>query len=633
MAKEISLIIGGILRSHYELPDSVNIDIYEQVKIVEAGQLAVQLEKNGVQAIISTGGTASEIARHVKIPVIDASVTYFDLLETLKLLEDEGKIIGENVAIVLYTTRNIDIERLQPFLRNKLTIFKYKTEEELRQVVFMLSQKEYRVVVGGFSTIALATPLGIYGHPLYLGRETLHTAYEKAMTVIKTLKKEREESYRLHTVLELFHDGVLITDDKGIITVCNPKGLDIIGLEADQVIGKKVYQVTRDASWLDVYQKGLSQFDSIIELKSKKMFSTRRPIILQNKIIGAVGTFQEIDKIQKLEHAYRKLQTLGLTANYHFKDIIGSSEILKKTIEQAKAYAKVDSTILITGETGTGKELFAQSIHNLSSRRHGPFVAINCAALPESLLESELLGYEEGAFTGARKGGKAGLFELAHKGTIFLDEINQLPIALQGRILRVIQERQVFRLGGEKIVPVDVRIISATNEDLEHKVDTGGFRDDLYFRLSVLSLRLPPLRERIEDIPILAEFFLNIFRSAHGNIKSFSQESIKLMMEYTWPGNVRELLNFVERFAVVSGQQLISDIAFTREYIFRKDQKPTNTVNDSNTLQITLDTLKNMEEQIFHQVLQRVSGNKMQAALMLGIGRTTLWKKLNKKKI
>jgi PAS domain S-box-containing protein len=630
---QISIVLGGNIYGLDQLPDLDDVDVYENVRINDAVLLAMRLEAAGVQAIISTGGTASEIERHVQTRVVRANPTYFDLLETLRRLEDKGKITGEKVALMLHSSRVIHLDRLQPFLKNEVVLYQYKDEGDLQKVVHRIYEDNLRVVVGGPSTLFFAERLGIYGHPLYLGRETLQTALEKTRFILESTKKEREESQRLHTVFDLFSDGILATDETGVVTICNPKVLAILGLQKQEVIGKKVYQVTQDPSWSDVYGKGLSQVDRIMEYKKTKIFTSRLPIIVNNRIIGAVGTFQEVEKIQQLEREYRKIQTMGLVAKFTFGDIVGESGALKRTVEQAKAFSKVDSTILISGETGTGKEVFAQSIHNLSCRKYGPFVAVNCAALPENLLESELLGYEEGAFTGAKRGGKPGLFELAHKGTIFLDEINQIPVALQVRILRVIQERQVLRLGGEKVIPVNVRIIAATNEDIEKKVTAGGFRDDLYYRLNVLTLDLPPLRERLEDIPLLANSFQEKFSRTYGPVASFSARATSLMAGYQWPGNIRELVNFVEKYVILNKQQAIKDVDFVQEYIAKKRVREERRAEAGgvDSVNVTIDTLENMENQIVKHVLEKMAGNRAQAALILGVSRTTLWKKFGRK--
>ncbi len=284
---------------------------------------------------------------------------------------------------------------------------------------------------------------------------------------------------------------------------------------------------------------------------------------------------------------------------------------------------------MLEGETGTGKELFAQSIHNASPRKKGPFVAINCAALPEALLESELMGYEDGAFTGAKKGGKTGLFEMAHGGTIFLDEINQMPLPLQSKLLRVIQERSVMRIGGNRMIPVDVRIIAAANEDLLKKVTAKQFRSDLYYRINIMRLRLPPLRERKEDIPLLTSAF-----AAHNEgVDTKSLDNLLAEMnQYNWPGNIRELQNFVWRSIALLTHNVTLEPEFFLEYIPSKEDVPSEK-DISKKISVPLGTLAEMECSIVAQMIQRCGGNQSQAARILDVSRNTISNKLNRMSI
>ena len=277
------------------------------------------------------------------------------------------------------------------------------------------------------------------------------------------------------------------------------------------------------------------------------------PVAVNGIAAGVVISFQNVDKVQQLEgHIRKKLSNKGLTAKHHLSDIVHCSRLIDETIEDACRYAAASSNILIVGETGTGKELFAQGIHNASQRRNGPFVAINCAALPENLLESELFGYVEGAFTGTTRGGKMGLFELAHNGTLFLDEISEIPLNMQSKLLRVLQEHEVRRIGDDRVTAVDVRIISATNVNLHKLVAAKRFRQDLLYRLDVLKITIPPLRRRGEDVIELFHFFLKKFcwknREA---LPEVAPDSLHLLREYPFAGNARELRNVVERAAVL----------------------------------------------------------------------------------
>lgn len=341
-----------------------------------------------------------------------------------------------------------------------------------------------------------------------------------------------------------------------------------------------------------------------------------------------MGILQEAERIQNLERKYRLFQSLGLTAKNKFEDIVGTSPIMKQVIELAKIYAKSELNILIEGETGTGKEIFAQSIHNESTRKNGPFVAINCATLPESLLESELMGYEEGAFTGAKRGGKMGLFERAHKGSIFLDEINQIPFHLQSKLLRVIQEKEVLRLGGEKIIPVDVRIITATNEDIIEKIKNGTFRNDLYYRINVLNLKLPPLRKRKEDIQDLIEHFIANFLDSDLDKVSIPQKLYKFILDYNWPGNIRELQNFVERHAILSKSiGDVTDLHMYQDFTINENNIKSEPQNPD-IIKVRINTLDNMTSQLISEVVNRCDGNKTRAALLLDISRVTINNKI-----
>jgi transcriptional regulator with PAS, ATPase and Fis domain len=304
-------------------------------------------------------------------------------------------------------------------------------------------------------------------------------------------------------------------------------------------------------------------------------------------------------------------------ASLCFDDIIGTSDQLKTSVSLARDFALTDSAILILGETGTGKEVFAQSIHNGSDRSQGPFVALNCAALPEQILESELFGYVGGAFTGARQKGKAGLFEVAHGGTLFLDEIGELTTMTQGKLLRVLQEKQVMRLGSDRVTPIDVRIIAATNRPLKRLVNEKKFRADLYYRLNVLQLRLIPLRDRNEDVIALARFFLDRHAAKMNRKLKFTPKALKELTRHNWPGNVRELQNLVERIlATLKGPKIDTEIV----RIHLEDQFES---------EIHMH-LRNAEMEDIRRALVLSRGKHSEAAKILGISRSTLWRRLKR---
>lgn len=353
------------------------------------------------------------------------------------------------------------------------------------------------------------------------------------------------------------------------------------------------------------------------------------PVIANEKISGIVILMTDITQVQKLEgQIRRKLSEKGLRAKYTFEDIIHESKIMDDTIETARRYALSESNVILVGETGTGKELFAQSIHNGSNRKNGPFVAINCAALPENLLESELFGYVEGAFTGTVKGGKMGLFEQAHGGTLFLDEIGEISLSIQTKLLRVLQEREIRRIGDNKVISVDVRIVSATNKSIHMLAKQGLFRRDLAYRLDVLRIFLPPLRQRGQDIPLLfLRLLQQLGKEQNRPVPRIEPADWKILEEHSFLGNVRELQNVAERvWALSSGGRI------TQEELIAAMEPP--------DLEMDMDIGKERERTdeeslpneraMIQQALALCRGNQTKAAKMLGIDRSTLWRKMKK---
>lgn len=431
------------------------------------------------------------------------------------------------------------------------------------------------------------------------------------------------ERYQVAAIVDSSHDGVIAVDREGNITVANQHAKTLLHLEGE-VIGRKITDFIPDSDMIRVLQTGNVEMGDIANSMDRKLMINRFPVIVMGQVVGAVSNFKEITDIQKLELKLRKLlHKTGLEAKYRISDIVGESPGIREARDLASRFARTGATVLITGESGTGKELFAQGIHLASDRALGPFVAVNCAALPESLLESELFGYEEGAFTGARKGGKAGLFELAHGGTLFLDEIGEMPLRIQALLLRVLQEKTVRRVGGERIIPVDVRIIAATNRNLQEEMQSKQFRTDLYYRLNVLSLEIPPLRERLSDIPALvASIVEQLNEQRDPKITSIDPEIYRRFFQHDWPGNIRELRNIVERMVVLAaGTSLtLHDAAYIpqRERRSLEQEEPT----------MSIFSLKKKEKELIISALQKYENNKTLAAKSLGIDRTTLWRKL-----
>ncbi|AKP43660.1 sigma 54-interacting transcriptional regulator [Clostridioides difficile] len=388
-----------------------------------------------------------------------------------------------------------------------------------------------------------------------LSKETLsHDFLNTSLDNISKLKTI------LYMTIDEIGDGLIFFNTFNKVTFVNKSLLNMLGLDEKLIKSPSLMEYMPN-SFLDKITKNLNIDNMIIYIDEidKKFILSKKPFYLYKNIEGCLITLKDVNNIEILEQKIRSDSVKrGYVAKYKFNNIIGNSSIIKDCIKKAKKMALTDNPILITGETGTGKEAFTQSIHNHSNRKNKPFVAINCASLPSELLESELFGYEDGSFTGAKKGGKKGLFELAHTGTIFLDEIGDMPHDLQVKLLRVLQEKEIRKIGGTSIIPIDVRILAATNKDLEKLIIENKFRMDLFYRISMFTLDLPPLRKRLEDIPLLLESFLK--ELPYKNIK-LDKSLLEALNSYTWMGNIRELRNCIEYMAYMGSNYLtINDL-------------------------------------------------------------------------
>lgn len=374
----------------------------------------------------------------------------------------------------------------------------------------------------------------------------------------------------LDSLLNALDDGIIGIDANGEIHAINKKAEEIIGFKRENIIGRNFKDLVPQIPFQDVISTSEAKKAMLIKINDHDISTTIVPVIVCNATTGALAIINRFTEQERNQHKLR-MQFIGKghKARYTFEDIYGKCENMNKLKDMAKRIAKSDSSVLISGESGTGKELFAQAIHNSSKRKDYQFVAVNCAALPENLLESELFGYEEGAFTGARRGGKIGLFELAHKGTLFLDEIGEMALNIQARLLRVIQEREVMRLGGDRVIKIDIRIIAASNKDIKSLISEGNFRKDLFYRLNVLPLEIMPLRERRGDIMELTE---RIKKSLNVDF-ILTKEATLEFENYGWEGNVRELRNCIEYFAHLD-QKIIDkqDIPFSKQEVRKAEE-------------------------------------------------------------
>jgi PAS domain S-box-containing protein len=437
---------------------------------------------------------------------------------------------------------------------------------------------------------------------------------------VQKAQKELEQTASIHsTIVNKVSDGLLMIDAQGIVTFINPTGAKILNINAAEALGKHISTlVDFRPVVLRVLETGQGYTDKefVIETKRGILHFIKSAIPLKNskgELEGVIDIFREIKRIRQLV-----TKMVGATAQFSFEDIVGNSLAMKECVRLAKIAANSAATVLIQGESGTGKELIAQAIHNASLRAEGPFIAINCGAIPRNLVESELFGYEDGAFTGAKQGGRPGKFELAQGGTIFLDEIGEMPLDIQVKLLRVLQEKRITRVGGQRYLDIDVRVVAATNRDVALEVREGNFRHDLYYRLNVLPIVVPPLRERLEDIPPLLDYLLHkMCRQLDVDDKHFSAEAIERIMTYEWPGNVRELENVVERAVNICENTVIG-----AEYLPRTMGEKTAPAGWGPL------SLRDAEKQIIQETLAKTHGNISQTAKLLGIGRNTLYSKI-----
>lgn len=607
---------------------------------------AKELATQGVDVIISRGGTAIAIEKEIPdIPVVRIQISGFDIIRAIHKI----KSTTNKIAIIGFHPFTYGIEGLGRIFDKKiksLTLEEewYEEDSYIKQKIEELKIENFNCVIGDNVSVEFAKKLGMDGILIESGKEAIMQSILEAERIAKIKRIELEKTKRFKSIIDFAYEGIITIDQNGIIDNFNPKAEKIFNKKAYNVIGENINKFFPEENILEIFRTNQNVEGKILTVGNTRIVTNIIPINIDKEVVRHVITFQETSQIQKVEQKIRKTFYLkGNVADSNFDDIIGQSDIIKSLKEEAKKFAEVDSPILIYGETGTGKELFAQSIHNHSKRKEQPFVAFNCAALPDNILESELFGYVEGAFTGARRGGKMGLFEQAHDGTIFLDEIGEISQNTQVRLLRVLQEQKIRRLGDDRIIPVNVRIITSTNKNLNKLVNENKFREDLYYRINVLNLVLPNLNQRKPDIPLLANFFMNKYKCKfQKNIEGVSEDGMKLLQSYEWPGNIRQLENIIERLIISTDEKLIHANIIQR-LLFSIDNvdKQNLTINMKNAMidienktpiNIPVDeSLEDIEKYIIQRMIKKEKGNKTLVAKRLGIGRSTLWRKLNSK--
>lgn len=602
---------------------------FSYMGLEEAIPLGKKMEQEGVEVIISRRGTAHLLRENLNISVLSFPTSDIDMILSLQ----KASTIGKKILLPAFRNKLTGIDRIMKMLNIEVLQKTYTDSNSLEEAVMRAHQQGCDVVVGGPITIAYARDNGMKTVEVETSDDIISATIEDAKSVANANRKEREIARRYQTIINTTSDGIIAFNQEGFVTVANTKAKDL--LDIDNVTENSVH-MSKLISGVEperLLNEGNAILDNIETIDGTSYVFNHAPVFLDGKVVGGVSTFNNVDVVMKAENKVRKNLAKGLVSKYSTDNLIFQSRKMKKAVDHCRLYAKTQSTILITGETGTGKEILAHSIHNLSPRLNMPFVSINCAAFPEQLLESELFGYEEGAFTGSKKGGKPGLFELAHNGTIFLDEISAAPQNVQVRLLRVLQEKEVMRLGSDRLIPIDVRVVAAANQELSSEVKKGNFRDDLYFRLNILRINLPPLRDRIEDIPLLADHFIRQFsKKYHFTPLTIPEHYLETLKTYPWPGNIRQFRNFIVRLTLLCASEF-SDEVYAELYEELLEFQPeidAVTVNENSSYKHLLKQKQDKSEsELIQAALREANYNKSAAAKKLGISRTTLWRKMN----
>lgn len=608
----------------------------------EAVKITELFHKKDVDVIICRGATVKMLENvNLGIPIVDIQLSDVEVINAIS--EARNLVKRDNIKIG-YIGFIKSYRQIKAFLdvMNIINVdiihYDVQSAEDVHKVIHNIMDK-VDIVVGGKMGCELAEEHNLKWVRLGSSMRSLEQAYLIAKDIQSSLLEERKVSEERKIIINSVSEGIISLDNRFIVEVANTQAEKIFN--TNEIVGSNLFDI--DPSFpKKCIEKAFTDggaLNDVIDINKKQYFVKLNPVIVNGNNTNLILSLQEVQELQETENYVRKkLYKKGNIAKYKFDDIIGVSEEISGTIEIAKQYSKVESNILIIGGTGTGKELFAQSIHNFSMRAQEPFVAVNCGAIPNHLIESELFGYTSGAFTGAKKEGKPGLFEIAHKGTIFLDEISEMDSTGQVILLRALQERQIRRIGGDMVIPIDVRVIAASNVDLGERIKEGAFRKDLYYRLSVLVLHIPNLNKRKGDIAYLANHYINQFNKSFGKNVTLTNDALDIIEGYNWDGNVRQLENFCEQIMTISPSDKVD-----REFIEKKVSVGYSKINESagfNDLEKTDISSKNdkiimMGNEAFNltklsDLLKETNGNRSETARRIGVSRSTLYRGMEK---
>lgn len=595
------------------------------------GYLAAQPGFEECDAFLARSIVAGELRKYTDVPVVSVDPTAIDLLRLL--LPDAGRV--RRVLFFRYGEPLDDTDAVAEALGMDIRQEIFHSREDMRRMVASLRPGDVDMVIGGTFVRDLVQPTGMPTRLITVDRPAATRFLQEAVAIAQARQLEQRRMARLQAIFDAVDEGLLALDESGVASYVNAAAGRLLGIRPDRLLGRDIRE-TVPGFLNGKNQPGGSERGRVRDINNSTLVINHVPILVRGQNAGSVFSFDHAGSIQRAAGRLRQnYRARGFTTRYTFDDITSVTPAMERLKELARLYAATDSNLLIRGETGCGKELFAQSIHAASGRANAPFVAVNCAAIPEGLLESELFGYEEGAFTGARRQGKAGMFEMAHTGTIFLDEVGDLPVAFQSRLLRVLQEREVVRVGGSQVIPLDTRVICATHCDLEEYIRKGLFRADLYYRLSVLCLNVPPLRERVPDIMGAAlPWLLDRLRPAPC-ARALRKAIGPLLERHDWPGNFRELFSVLERFVLLANQATGNGEKPDWGALLLRGWAPgpaprADAVGAPQDDDLPLHArLRAFERRVIDAALADAGQDMGRAARRLGVSRMTLWRKLH----
>ncbi len=621
-----SLAIAQSVRD-YASSRKLSMEI-RQANMEDAIPVAKSLIDDGVSVVLGGGGAGRILRRHLLKPVVTIGRTHLDIIQALM----KAREYSPKIAFTCYGPVPRWTALFARLLYVSLSPVPFTSTPELVSGIAMAIEQGAGVIAGGGICVEIARAKGCPGVIIAPGEESLERAMDEAVNIARSQQRDHEHNAWLQGALDALHEGVIGIDIKGRETISNKSANSILpAISSHELengdIGKKL--------GLEHTLRSGHKNDGIVRrISGVELVINTVPVQVNGVTQGALAAFMPSARVRDLSHKMKNASRATMKAKYDLDSLKGSSALMAALKKRATQYANSDMAIHIHGESGTGKELLAQGIHRASNRSRGAFVAVNCGALPESLLESELFGYEEGAFTGARKGGKTGLLELAQDGTVFLDEIADISPGVQAKLLRVLETGEIFRLGGISPVLVNARVISSTWKDLACEVRSGRFRPDLYYRLTPLRLATPPLRLRPEDI---SEIAADILTRAGLSAGFLSTRAVSLLMDYSWPGNVRELDAVLRRFSLLGSrvicddellESLMKELEIEQGYLssppVETDLKKYVTGAGTGDLKARM---CRVEKEIIAGELLRCGNNRMLAAHNLGISTNTLWRK------